>query len=129
MTSERRQAGCVRYSYVDDLLSVTPRRFRCQPDLALETLRKKLGVEILPPAEANLIRKRMRPAFTSVRYGEPGYAQLAVEIAEEVRTGAESGSEMGAFEHLKQPQRETNLRIRLEEYLPFGLAAGRIYVT
>jgi hypothetical protein len=36
---------------------------------------------------------------------------------------------MGAFSSLKQPQREANLRIRLEEYLPFGLEAGLIYVT
>ena len=31
---------------------------------------------------------------------------------------------MGAYCHLKQPQRESNLRMRLEEYLPFGLEAG-----
>jgi hypothetical protein len=36
---------------------------------------------------------------------------------------------MGAFNHLMQPQREANLRLRLEEYLPFGLEAGLIYVT
>jgi hypothetical protein len=47
----------------------------------------------------------------------------------EIRAGAEDGSEMGVFCHLKQPQRETNLRIRLEEYLPFGLDPGVIYVT
>jgi hypothetical protein len=47
----------------------------------------------------------------------------------EIATGAEDGSEMGAYCHLKQPQREANLRLRLEEYLPFGLEAGIIYVT
>ena len=36
---------------------------------------------------------------------------------------------MGVYCHLKQPQRESNLRIRLDEYLPFGLDAGVIYVT
>ena len=36
---------------------------------------------------------------------------------------------MGAFSHLRQPQREANLRVRLEEYLPFGLEPGLIYVT
>jgi len=36
---------------------------------------------------------------------------------------------MGAFSHVKQPQRESNLRIRLDEYLPFGLQAGILYVT
>ena len=36
---------------------------------------------------------------------------------------------MGAYCHLKQPQRAANLRLRLDEYLPFGLEAGIIYVT
>ena len=36
---------------------------------------------------------------------------------------------MGAFCHLKQPQRESNLKIRLNEYLPFGLVPAVSYVT
>ena len=36
---------------------------------------------------------------------------------------------MGVYCQLKQPQRESNLRIRLDEYLPFSLEAGLIYVT
>jgi len=36
---------------------------------------------------------------------------------------------MGAFHNLFQPQRETNLRVRLDEYLRFGLEAGIIYVS
>jgi hypothetical protein len=127
--AERRQRGCVRFSYVDDLVSATPQRFRCQPDLALETRRRTVGVEEISPVEGGLIRSRMRPDFTSVRYGEPGYAQLALHTAPEVRTGSEDGAEMGVFETLKQPQREANLRTRLDEYMPFGLQAGLIYVT
>ena len=69
------------------------------------------------------------PSFTAVHYGLPGYAQLRLGCPLQIQTGAEDGAEMGAFCHLKQPQRETNLRIRLEEYLPFGLDAGFIYVT
>ena len=45
------------------------------------------------------------------------------------QNGAEDGSEMGVFCHVKQPQRESNLRIRLDEYLPVGLDAGIVYVT
>ncbi|MGH2668321.1 MAG: hypothetical protein ACRDH5_04230, partial [bacterium] len=117
---ERRQAGCLRYSYVDTAVSTTPRRYRCQPDLALE------GAS---PADEAFVRGRLRPQFTSVRYGEPGYAQLALSVAKEVATGADDGAEMGAFCHLRQPQREANLRLRLEEYLPFGLEPGLVYVT
>ena len=36
---------------------------------------------------------------------------------------------MGAYHLLFQPQREANLRIRLEEYLRFGLEAGVFFET
>jgi len=129
--SERRQAGCVRFSYVAEG-SQTPRRYRCQPDLALTQRAQELlltSEDDLPPAERALVQARLRPSFTSVHYGHPAYAQLGLTCAEEISTGAEDGSEMGVFSSLKQPQREANLRIRLEEYLPFGLEAGLIYVT
>ena len=82
------------------------------------------------PSEARLIRlARLRPRFTSTHYGDPAYGQLALNCADEIRTGAEDGSEMGVFQQLYQPQRETNLRLVLEEYLRFGLEAGILYVT
>jgi hypothetical protein len=69
------------------------------------------------------------PSFTALRYGLPGYGQLRLATPREIRTGAEDGSEMGVFCHLKQPQRQTNLRIRLDEYLPLGLVPGVVFVT
>jgi len=129
VTAIRRQTGCVRYSYVDDLLSTTPRRFRCQPGLALQRRRRALGVETLAPVEESRVRAHVRPEFESTRYGRPDYAQLTRTTATEVRTGAEDGAEMGAFEHLKQPQREANVRARLDEYMPYGLQPGIIFVT
>jgi hypothetical protein len=120
VVAERRQTGCVRFSHVP-ADSDTPRRYRCQPDLALEG--------VTDPAEQTRIRLRIAPQFTARRYGRPGYAQLARACAEEIRTGAESGPEMGAFEHLQQPQREANLRTRLGEYLPAGLTPALIFVT
>jgi hypothetical protein len=36
---------------------------------------------------------------------------------------------MGAFRRLYQPQREINLRLRLDEYLRFGLEAGVVFAT
>ena len=47
----------------------------------------------------------------------------------EIRTGADDEAEMGAGHTLYQPQREINLRVRLDEYLRFGLEAGVFYVT
>jgi hypothetical protein len=75
------------------------------------------------------IESWLAPSFTSTNYGQPAYAQLRLRCPQEIRTGAEDGSEMGVFCHVKQPQRESNLRIRLDEYLPFGLEAGVVYVT
>jgi hypothetical protein len=46
-----------------------------------------------------------------------------------VRRGAEDESEMGALSSLKQPQREDDLRVRLDEYLRVGLEAGLFFVT
>ena len=104
----------------------------CQPNIALEeyaeTIGKSSAIE-LTDAEKNIVHARIRPRFTSEHYGEPGYAQLSHMCAPEIRTGSEDGSEMGAFEHLKQPLREANLRVALNEYLPFGLEAGLINVT
>lgn len=125
----RRQEGCIRYSYLDQRASIAPRQFRCQPQLALEDRRKKLDVDVLPPVQKAAILRRVFPDFTSVRYGTPGYPQLHIQTAPEIRTGAESGAEMGVFEELKQPQREANLRVRLEEYMPYGLQAGMVFVT
>jgi len=127
----RHQAGCVRFSYVPEG-SQTPRRYRCQPDMAIDQRAKGLDLESandLPQIEKNMILERIKPKFTSIHCGDPAYAQLSLNCAEEIRSGAENRSEMGVFSSLKQPQRESNLRIRLEEYLPFGLEAGFVYVT
>lgn len=107
--SVKKQAGCVRFCYLP-LASIVPRRYRCQPEDDDHAL-------------------RVRPQFTSLRYGDPGYGQLALRTATEIREGADDEAEMGAFHELFEPQRETNLRIRLEEYLRFGLEAGIFYVT
>ena len=72
---------------------------------------------------------RVRPQFTSLRYGDAGYCQLSRSCADEIRKGADDESEMGAFHDLYQPQRETDLRVRLDEYLRFSLEAGIIYVN
>lgn len=118
---ERRQAGCLRFSAVERADSRTPRRYRCQPDTAIESEG--------PGADAVAIADAVRPRFVSLHYGEPAFAQLALEGPGEIASGASDGAEMGAFAHLRQPQREANLRVRLEEYLPFGLEPGLIHVT
>jgi len=103
--AERRQVGCIRFSFVPPG-SRTPRRFQCAGG---------------DPAH--------RPFHTSLRYGDPGYMQLRRSTHRAIRTGASDESELGAGHELYQPQRETNLRIRLDEYLRYGLEAGFFYAT
>jgi len=105
LLAERRQEGCVRFCYLPPG-AITPRPFRCVPD--------KLPV---------------LPHFTSLRYGDPGYGQLRPATGKAIREGAEDGGEIGVMHALFQPQRETNLRLRLDEYLRFGLHAGIFYAT
>jgi hypothetical protein len=69
------------------------------------------------------------PLFTSVRLGDPGYAQLSTRAPHSIREGARNGSEMGAWCRLRNPQREANLREVLDEQLPMGLRAAVIYAT
>jgi len=124
---KQRQKGCVRFSYLSPD-SLSPRRFHCQPDIALAAAREEYGAA-LSEEERIAIKNRCSPVFTSIHYGDPGYLQLSFESAREIRTGAEDGSEMGVFGILQQPQREANLRTALEEYLRFGLEAGIFFVT
>jgi hypothetical protein len=134
VTTQRTQQGCVRFSFVPPG-SLTPRRFRCQPDLAsADAVAAAMASDPLlsiaaQQAIASDVQSRVVPSFTTTRYGQPAFAQLLLSCPAEIRTGAEDGSEMGAFCHLKQPQRESNLTIRLKEYLPFGLAPAISYVT
>jgi hypothetical protein len=134
----RSQSGCVRYSFVPEG-SVVPQRYRCQPDLAIaaeteaaEKTAQALGQPFGDPERAAItarVRRQLVPAYTSREYGSPYYVQLHLACASGIATGAQDGSEMGAYCHLKQPQRVANLRLRLAEYLPFGLDAGLRFVT
>jgi len=102
----RRQEGCVRFSWLPRHPQTrVPRRYRCLP------------------AEQDAAAG-IRPQFTSLRYGDPGYGQLSQRCSEATGQGADDGAEMGAMHDLYQPQREAHLRARLREYLRFGLAAG-----
>ena len=133
--SERCQTGCVRFSWLP-LEARVPRRYRCQPDLEvaeqIEVATKQAGGTI-STSEREMITEsvvaQIVPAFTSLGYGQPGYGQLRISAPEQIRTGADDEAEMGAFHDLFQPQRESNLRTRLDEYLRFGLEAGIFYET
>lgn len=137
ITVARRQKGCLRFCYITPE-SRTPRRYRCQPDLAEKSIAEKMireAMELgLPKPNDGEIKaakqregSRVRPRFNSVRYGTPAYCQLAEACALEITRGADDESEMGVFHHLYQQQRAANLRVRLDEYLPAGMDVGIIF--
>jgi hypothetical protein len=109
VVSDRRQEGCVRFSFVPPGSRV-PRRFRCQP-----------------ASDSDAVTAA--PVFVSTRYGDAGYCQLSERCGIEITQGADDQAEMGVLHDLLQGQRETNLRVRLNEYLRFGLEAGLVYAS
>ncbi len=102
----RKQQGCLRFSFLP-AGSITPRQFEC--------------VEQAPGSP--------QPLFDSLRYGDAGYAKLSPSTDDAIRRGADDGGEMGAFHFLLAPLRETDLRVRMQEYLPVGLEFGIFYAT
>jgi hypothetical protein len=124
----RRQVGCMRFCYVPPGCR-TPRRFHCQPDLVFQAVEKSTGDPNEQIEAKEREELRVRPQFNSVRYGKPTYCQLAGTCADEIKRGADDESEMGAFHDLFNPQREANLRARLEEYTPASTDAGIIFAT
>jgi hypothetical protein len=116
---ERQDDGCVRFCYVPPR-SRTPRRHGCQPD----GVAGQLTGEARADAEA-----RVRPTFTSARYGTPAYAQLAATCAEEIVRGADDRSEMGAFHDLQGPSRAASLSVRLDAFTPAGSDTGLIFAS
>lgn len=129
----RRQSGCVRFSYLP-IDSRSPRRFRCQPELEIQsqiqTLEEKGSLTFLEKeAIKNQVLNRIFPIYNSENYGHHACGQLSHSSAQQIHTGADNASEMGVFNHLQQPQRLANLNIALEEYLRLGLEAGILFVT
>ncbi len=104
LVADRKQEGCVRFSFLP-VGAVTPRRFMC------------VEQALASP----------QPYFFVLRYGHPAYLKLLTSTDNSIRRGADDGGEMGAFHALLAPQRESDLRIRLQEYMPVGLEFGLIY--
>jgi hypothetical protein len=103
VSADQLQQGCVRFSYVPQGSRV-PRPYRCYSG-------------------------PLSPAFTSLRFGDPGYCQLTHRSGTAILQGADDQSEMGVFHDLHQPQRIANLRVTIADYLRAGLEAGILFAT
>ena len=104
LIADRKQQGCVRFSFLP-VNAITPRRFRCVEQALASAM----------------------PIFFALRYGRPAYLKLLACTVNSIRRGADDSGEMGAFHFVLAPQRESDLNVRLQEYLPVGLDAGLVY--
>ena len=120
LIATRRQAGCVRYSYLGPG-SQAPRRFRCQPDLAIAERLAARGVDTLPPNEDAAVRMGVAPVFLDTDLDQPTAAMLSARSPDAIWRGGEGGTEMGAFGAAGQPIRLANLASLFGEDLPVAL--------
>ena len=102
ITVDDLQAGCIRFSAFA-AGSQVPRAYRSQ------TLTDTRGL------------------FTSLRFGDAGYAQLSDIAPGSISRGGEDGTEMGAFATLLNPIKFDSLKAKVDEFLPFGLIP--LYIT
>jgi hypothetical protein len=107
LTVERRQTGCVRYSWLPPEPEA-PRRYRCQPEEG---------------------RDDIVPRFASRDASHWRYARLLDDVAAEILEGSERGDEMGAFGFLRDARRLADLKRELADHLPLGLDAGILFQT
>lgn len=147
----RKQIGGMRFCYIPEAHCPenpswnTPQQYFCQPSQAYD---RRLHAETA--SRGSVDWNSIRPMFTSAKYGESGYGQLLImprlstahvgnsceckttqvdssgvcpdeTCHKMISQGAESGSEMGVFHDLYQPQRMDNLKRRIEEFTPFPM--------
>ncbi len=74
----------------------------------------------LPPNHFCVAATDARIVFTSERFNDPGYAQLARETDARVRTQGFDDDAMGAYGFLLEAHAWANLQVRLREFTPVG---------
>jgi hypothetical protein len=103
-----RQTGCIRFSYAPEA-SVLPRRYRCAPATS----------DIAPQS----------PVFVSSRFQDQGFGRLSQRCSPALLEGADSGMEMGVGFAKRDPARRANILDAVQEFAPFGLLPGLIYMS
>ncbi len=102
------QHGCFRFSATDQ-----------HPERRLP---RQFESHLFAPAIA-------RHFFVSRSFGDPGFAQLSRTAPQTITTGAENGSEIGAFSRLLNPIKRRDLKRKVIEFMPFGLIPQFIFET
>jgi hypothetical protein len=93
---------------------------------------------ILPRQYESVMIAPAAPLFTSRDFGNPGYCQLSPSAdkmivpggrGSSILTGAENGSEIGAYARELYPIKVRSLLIKYNEYMPLGLVPVLIDVS
>ncbi|MCX7114196.1 MAG: phage tail protein [Proteobacteria bacterium] len=87
------------------------------------------GGDRLPPNHFCLNRGNARLVFTSRRFNDPGYAQIARESDPRIRTLGPDDDAMGAFGFLLEAHKWINLQVRLREFMPVGVRPLLLPIT
>ena len=83
----------------------------------------------LPPNHFCVHATDARIVFTSERFNDPGYAQLARETDARVREQGPDDDAMGAWGFLLEAHKWANLQVRLREFMPVGVRPLVIPIT
>jgi hypothetical protein len=67
--------------------------------------------------------------FGSTEFGQPQYAQLSDVVPDSIYRGGSNRAEMGAFNSLMNAIKYDGVRLKVEEYMPFGLIPAYINET
>lgn len=83
----------------------------------------------LPPNHFCVAASSARIVFSSERFNDAGYAQLARETDRRVRELGPADDAMGAFGFTLEAHKWTNLQVRLREFMPVGVRPLIVPVT
>ncbi|KEF42628.1 MAG: hypothetical protein ER33_05025 [Cyanobium sp. CACIAM 14] len=83
----------------------------------------------LPPNHFCLNGQEARLVFSSDRYNDPGYAQIARESDPRIRALGPDDDAMGAFGFLLEAHKWINLQVRLREFMPIGVRPLLLPIT
>jgi hypothetical protein len=97
--------GCIRYS-------------RCNQN----TFDDIAATELSPSVNSGSCTSDI-PLFFSQTFGQPGCGVMLAASSDRIKYGAEDGSEMGAYHHLRYTLKQDAVIDKLEDFLPLGIEA------
>lgn len=67
--------------------------------------------------------------FLSTRFGDASYCQLSEIAPDDIRTGGEDGTEIGAYNLVLDPIKRADLVAKLDEFMPINAILNLVFTT